>query len=85
MVNRTGLSAEITWTGVDDAPGVSGGSRNLAVSNNSDANIASITPDDGTTAQAGFLNTDGKVVRVLYTMNEDSQGFDCSISGYLIG
>jgi hypothetical protein len=86
LFNESGGEAEVTYNNVDDALNSSRGNEG-ALANTASVNVAIGTPDDdGTSGQATFVtNPGGRSVRVLYTMDEDAGGFDCSISGTVIG
>jgi hypothetical protein len=83
--NESGAAAEITYSNVDDTANSSDGAA-ASTANNNEVNAGSGTPDDdGTNGQATFVTATGRSVRVLYTLDEDFAGFDCSISGTVIG
>ncbi len=86
--NTLAQPAEITATNVDltdeDVADVEGAS-NSAVEENDDVDAAFVIPGDTANGQAGFVTSANKSVRVLYTLKQDVNGFDCSISGLVIG
>lgn len=84
LKNLSGATAEITFNNVDDVAGASGGLE-TATANDAAQNLATVTNDDGASGQATFVTAAGRPVRVLYTLDEDQAGFDCSISGLVIG
>ncbi len=83
--NLSGAPAEITLANVSDLNDTTRGVQ-AQLGHNNLVNAASYGDDSGASGQAGFVNSvTGRPVRVLYTLNEDVLGFDCSMSGVTIG
>ena len=85
LYNRSGQTAEVNYTNVYNTDNTTRGAK-AQHANNAFTNVAADLDDDGDMGQASFVNTaTGKPVRVLYTLNEDVDGFDCAMSGTVIG
>jgi hypothetical protein len=92
FVNLSGGTAEITLTNVDLTDNNSSDHTegvHVLLADNQEENAAPAVPStmdsDGVNGQAGLIMPGNRVVRVLYTLNEGVDGFDCSISGLVIG
>ena len=76
LVNRSGAQALLTYD-----------NTNEALDPNESVNVGDIPADDGAdSGQAGFVvNSTGRTVRVQWSLAENQLGFDCYLSGLVVG